>query len=474
MLSASELVYESATSLRRRITAKEVSPRELVDAFLRRIEQIDPHVHSYLYVAADRAAEAARRAEQAVMDGGELGPLHGVPFAVKDNFDTQGIETTCGSPRILRGNVPVRSATAVERLESAGAVLLGKLHMPEFASVEHHADTPPARNPWDIARSPGGSSSGSAIAVAAGLATAALGTDAVASIRFPAAWCGAIGFKPTWGMVSRAGVFPFAVSLDHVGPITRTVPDAALMLHCIAGPDSRDRSALPNGSIRSEPLPRENFAGIRIGWDESYVTTDAEPDLVTVARAALDAMLALGAEVKPIELPSLDSALNTFTSVFSVELRSAHVRFYPERADDYTPILRETLALVSGVDPLRYVDASIRARAFRSQIDCLFDQIDVLLCPVAPSAATLLTGDQRRTSDVPRESGRNPFYPFRYTCLWNLAGAPAVSLPWGFTADGLPLAVQLVGRRRADDALLSIAARLETEAPDVGRRPPLA
>ena len=473
MLSGSQLAYESATSLRRRIAVKELSPRELVDGFLRRIEQRDPQVHSYLYVAADRAAEAARRAEQAVMDGRELGPLHGVPVAVKDLFDTQGIETTCGSPRILHGNVPARSATAVERLESAGAVLLGKLHMTEFAYLEHHADTPPARNPWDLARSPGGSSSGSAIAVAAGLATATLGTDTVASIRLPAAWCGVIGFKPTWGMVSRDGVFPLAASLDHVGPITRSVADAALMLHCIAGPDSRDRSALPNGSIRSEPAPRENFAGVRIGWDESYVTTDAEADVITVTRTALDAMLALGAEVKPIELPSLDSTLNTFTSVFLLELRSAHVRFYPERSDDYTPSLRETLALASGFDPLRYVDASIRARAFRYQIDCLFDEIDVLLCPAAPSAATLLTGDQRRTSDVARGSGRNPLYPFRYTCLWNLAGTPAVSLPWGFTAGGLPLAVQLVGRRRADDALLSIAARLEAEAPDVGRRPPL-
>jgi Asp-tRNA(Asn)/Glu-tRNA(Gln) amidotransferase A subunit family amidase len=474
MLSASELVYESATSLRRRIALKEVSPRELVDAFLQRIEQLDPRVNSYLYVAADGAAEAARRAEQAVMNGEDLGPLHGIPFAVKDNFETQGIDTTCGSPRILRGNVPVCSATVVERLESAGAVLLGKLHMPEFASVEHHPDTPPARNPWDLARSPGGSSSGSAIAVAAGLATATLGTDAVASIRFPAAWCGVVGFKPTWGMVSRAGVLPFAPSLDHVGPLTRTVPDAALVLHCIAGPDSRDRSALPNGSLRSEPLPLANFVGLRIGWDESYVTTETEPEVVSVARAALDTMLSLGAEVKPIELPSVRGALNAFTGVFALEMRSTLERFYLERADDLTPSLRETLALVSAFDPLRYVDASIRARAFRSQIDCMFDQIDVLLCPVHPSAATLLTGNHRRTSDVPEDSGGNPFYPFRHTCLWNLAGAPAVSLPWGLTAGGLPLAVQLVGRRRADDVLLSIAARLEAEAPDASRRPPLA
>jgi Asp-tRNA(Asn)/Glu-tRNA(Gln) amidotransferase A subunit family amidase len=221
-------------------------------------------------------------------------------------------------------------------------------------------------------------------------------------------------------------------------------------------------------------LPLANFVGLRIGWDESYVTTETEPEVVSVARAALDTMLSLGAEVKPIELPSVRGALNAFTGVFALEMRSTLERFYLERADDLTPSLRETLALVSAFDPLRYVDASIRARAFRSQIDCMFDQIDVLLCPVHPSAATLLTGNHRRTSDVPEDSGGNPFYPFRHTCLWNLAGAPAVSLPWGLTAGGLPLAVQLVGRRRADDVLLSIAARLEAEAPDASRRPPLA
>src|SRR5262244_3205629 len=272
-MNRDDLCYESTVSLARRIRAREVSPREAVSAYLERIERIDPQVHSYLHVGADHARKAARRAEQALADRRPLGPLHGVPIAVKDLFDTAGMPTTCGSPRILGDNVPARTATAVERLEQAGAVMLGKLHMTEFAFISHHPDTQAARNPWALDRSPGGSSSGSAVAAAGGLASATLGTDTAASIRLPAAWCGAIGLKPTWGGVSRDGVFPLAASFDHVGPITRSVADAALLLHCIAGPDPRDPSARRQGAPPPEPAPCDDFERVRIGWDEAYATT---------------------------------------------------------------------------------------------------------------------------------------------------------------------------------------------------------
>src|SRR5262245_34058771 len=228
-MNRDDLCYESTVSLARRIRAGEVSPREAVGAYLERLERVDPQVHSYLHVAADHARAAARRAEQVLAEGRAIGPLHGVPVAVKDLFDTAGMPTTCGSPRILGRNVPTRTATAVERLEQAGAVLLGKLHMTEFAFISHHPETQAARNPWALDHSPGGSSSGSAVAAAAGLASATLGSDTAASIRLPSAWCGAVGLKPTWGRVSRDGVFPLAASLDHIGPITRSVADAALM-----------------------------------------------------------------------------------------------------------------------------------------------------------------------------------------------------------------------------------------------------
>lgn len=469
-MNRDEICYQSTVSLARQIRAKEISPREAVEAHLERIARLDPRVHAYLRVSVERAREAARRAEQALADGRELGPLHGVPVAVKDLFDTAGIETTCGSPRILGGNVPARSATAVERLEAAGAILLGKLHLTEFAYIAHHPETPPARNPWALDRSPGGSSSGSAIAVAGGLASATLGSDTVASIRLPAAWCGVVGLKPTWGRVSRDGVFPLAASLDHVGPLGRSVPDIALLLHCIAGPDPRDPSARLQAPPPPEPFPRDDFAGVRIGWDERYATADVEPEIVAAVQSARDRMAALGGMIVPVTLPDLDATLATFSALFAAEVRAAHARLYPLRAGDYSPSLREALALFSRLDPLAHVEAAIAARAFRHRIDRLFDGIDVLICPAWPFPATRLRGDERDFAMQGAE-GANPLYAARFTCLWNLAATPAISIPWSFNATGLPLAIQLVGRVGADESLLSTAACLEREAPARGRHP---
>ena len=466
------LCYESTVSLARRIRAGEVSPSQAVEAYLERIARVDPRVHSYLHVAADHALQGARRAEQALAKGRELGPLHGVPLAVKDLFDTAGIPTTCGSPRILGGNVPTRTATAVERLEQAGAVILGKLHMTEFAFIAHHPDTRPARNPWALDRSPGGSSSGSAVAAACGLASATLGSDTAASIRLPAAWCGAVGFKPTWGRVSRDGVFPLAASLDHVGPIARSVADAALVLHCIAGPDPRDPSTRRQAAPPAVPAPRDDFNGVRIGWDEDYVTMGVLPEVVAVVRAVRDRMEALGATIVPVELPDLETTLTTLANVFDPEMRAAHARLYPERAPDYGPLARHALAHFATRDPLVHVEGAIGARAFRQRVDQLFDEIDVLLCPVSSITAPPQVDDET-IIEIFGNDHRNILRLTRSTAFWDLAGTPAVSVPWGFDGDGLPFAVQLVTRVGTDEGLLSIAARLEVEAPDRGRRPPL-
>jgi amidase len=471
-VSRDALCYESTVSLARRIRAGEVSPREAVDAYLDRIERVDPRVHSYLHVTADHARQAARRAEEALASRRGLGPLHGVPLAVKDLFDTAGIPTTCGSPRIRGAHVPTRTATAVERLEQAGAVLLGKLHMTEFAFIAHHPDAPAARNPWGVDRSPGGSSSGSAVAATCGLASATLGTDTVASIRLPAAWCGAVGLKPTWGRVSRDGVFPLAASLDHVGPITRTVADAALVLHCIAGPDPRDPSARRQEAPPAEPAPRHDFRRLRIGWDEEYVTMGVAPEVLAATRAARARMEALGATTVPVELPDLETTLTTFGNVFDVEMRAAHARLYPDRAPDYGPVARHALGRFSTLDPFVHVEGTIGARAFRHRIDRLFDEVDVLLCPVSPIAAPPQVADET-IIEVFGDDHRNILRLTRFTLYWDLAATPAIALPWGFDHDGLPLAVQLVTRVGTDEVLLSIAARLEAEAPDRGRRPPL-
>jgi amidase len=467
-----DLCYESTVSLARRIRAGEVSPSEAVTAYLERIERVDPRVHGYLHVAADHALQAARRAEQALASGRELGVLHGVPVAVKDLFDTAGMPTTCGSPRILGHNVPTRTATAVERLEEAGAVLLGKLHMTEFAFITHHPDTRLALNPWAADRSPGGSSSGSAVAAACGLASATLGSDTAASIRLPAAWCGAVGLKPTWGRVSRDGVFPLAASLDHVGPIARSVADAALVLHCIAGPDPRDPSTRRQGAPPAQPAPRDDFKRVRVGWDEDFATMGVMPDVVAAVRAARDCMAALGATIVPVALPDLETTVTTLADVFDVEMRAAHAGLYPERAADYGPLTRHALAHFWTRDPVIHVGAAIDARAFRQRIDQLFDEVDVLLCPVSQLTASPLVGDETIT-EIFGSDHRNIMRLTRLTSFWDLAATPAISLPWGFDPDGLPLAVQLVTRVGTDEALLSVAARLEAEAPDRGRRPPL-
>ena len=470
-MTTDDLCYESTVSLARRIRAGEVSPREAVDAYLERIGRVDARLNSYLHVAADHALAAAREAEKALADGRAVGPLHGVPLAVKDLFDIAGMPTTCGSPRILGGNLPARSATAVERLELAGAIVLGKLHMTEFAFITHHPDTRWPQNPWAADRSPGGSSSGSAVATAAGLASATLGSDTAASIRLPAAWCGVVGLKPTWGRVSRDGVFPLAASLDHVGPIARSVADAALLLHCIAGPDPRDPSARQQAPPPAEPTPRDDFAGVRIGWDEDFATMGVMPDVVAVVTAARDRMAALGATIVPVALPELESTVTAITDVFDVEMRAAHAGLYPERAADYGPLTRHALAHFATRDPLIHVAGAIAARAFRQRIDRVFDEVDVLLCPVSQLTAAPVV-DHEIVTQIFADDHRNIIRFTRLTSFWDLAGTPAISLPWGFDAYGLPLAVQLVTRVGTDELLLSLAARLEGEAPDRGRRPP--
>jgi amidase len=297
-----------------------------------------------------------------------------------------------------------------------------------------------------------------------------LGTDTAASIRLPAAWCGAVGLKPSWGRVSRDGVFPLAASLDHVGPITRTVADAALLLHCIAGPDPRDPTARQQGAPPAEPAPRDDFAGVRIGWDEDFATNGVMPEVAAAVHAARARMESLGATVVPVTLPERARTLTTLADVFDVEMRAAHAAFFPERAADYGPLTRHGLARAFARDPLVLVDGAVHARAFRQQVDRLFDEIDLLLCPVAALTASPQVDDQTIIA-IFGDDHRNVL---GFTCLtsyWDLAGTPAISLPWGFAADGLPLAIQLVARVGRDEALLSLAARLEAEAPDRGRRP---
>jgi amidase len=449
------------------LARRAVSPIELTEATLERIARLDPILHCYLAVAPERALQAARRAEAEIAAGRYRGPLHGVPIALKDLFDWQGAVTSCASP-MRAARRATCSATVVERLEAAGAVLVGKTNLYEYAFMGYHPGAPQPRNPWNLDCDTGGSSSGSGAAVAAGLCFAALGTDTGGSIRMPSAWCGVVGLKPTYGRVSRAGVFPLAATLDHVGPLARTVRDAALLLDAIAGPDSRDPSARTGAAPAAVSDCDAGIAGLRIGWDQSFAAGGADAPVVAAVRAALQVLEAAGARVVPVTVAPLAPVLEAWAVICAREALATHAAAYPARADEYGPSIRSFLdwaTQFSAVD-------EARMRAVRSEwseaFARVFDHIDMLACPssfsTAPPAGAL----------DPHGAFSPAIFPFgRYTFPFNCSGSPTLSVPCGFTPDGLPHSLQLVGRHM-DETLLCRVGHAYQEATDWHRHRPLA
>lgn len=450
-----DLCFMTATDLAAAIAGRRVSPVEAVDAYIARIERLDGHYLAYAETTFERAREQARAAERACASGAVLGPLHGVPVAVKDLFDTAQVPTRCGS-LLLAQHVPATSAAAVERLEAAGAILLGKLRMTEFAGIEHHPALPAPRNPYSNSHSPGGSSSGSGVAVVAGLCAAALGSDTVASIRNPAAWNGCVGLKPTWGRVSRRGVFPLAACFDHVGPMTRSVRDAALLLRVLAGHDPADPTSLRETPPAAWPrldAPR----ALRVGHDEAFTRAGTHPVVVAPVLEALDALQSLGATVTPVSIPMTDASIEHYDAIMLSDVAEAHSALRPTREHEYGPAFRSVLRASDAVSR----DALVRAHRFRAAfadaIDHLFTQVDLLVMPVAPMNAPPI---------VPDLTWTRPVLNFlRFTFHWNLIGIPAISLPWGLDAEGLPCAVQLVGPRGGEERVLAAARQLERGLP---------
>lgn len=453
-----DLCFMSATDLAAAIADRRVSPVEVVDAYVARIERLDGHYRAFAETTFERARERAREAERACTSGAVLGALHGVPVAMKDLFDTARVPTRCGST-ILAQHVSPTSAAAVERLEAAGAIVLGKLRMTEFAGIEHHPALPAPRNPYSASRSPGGSSSGSGVAVAAGLCAAALGSDTVASIRNPAAWNGCVGLKPTFGRISRRGVFPLAACFDHVGPMTRSVHDAALLLRILAGHDAADPMSLRETPPSAWPrldAPR----ALRVGHDEAFTRGGSHPAVVGPVLEALDALRIHRATVTPVSIPMTDASIEHYDAIFLSEVAEAHRAFRPAHDREYGPAFRSVLDASESVSR----DALVRAHRFRAAfadaMDHLFTQVDLLLMPVAPINAPPI---------VPNLTWTRPVLNFlRFTYHWNLIGLPALSLPWGLDAEGLPCAVQLVGPRGGEERVLAGSLELERHLP----RPP--
>lgn len=469
-----ELFWAPMTELARLIATKAVSPVEVVRAHLDRIAALDRDLRAYITVRDDAALQAASAAEAAVMSGQPLGPLHGVPYALKDLYDTAGVRTTGGS-RILGARVPLKDATVAQRLAGAGGVLLGKLNMVEFAygpeGLNPHYGH--ARNPWDPAvhRIAGGSSSGSGVAVAAGLAPGALGSDTGGSIRIPASLCGITGLKPTYGRVSRAGVLPLAWSMDHVGPMTRTAADAALMLGTMAGYDAADAS--------SSVLPVPDYLaaltgdvkGLRVGLLRRFFMDGAAAAVRAAVETAANTLARAGADVDEVSLEQVTLVSAASTAIVGSEALAYHAGWLRTRGAEYDPDVARRLRSSAFIGGAHYVRAQRVRGLVRDEIDAALARRDVLLAPSTPIVAPVV--EERR---VPLGDGSVDVRAalIRFTRPFNLSGHPACAVPCGFTDGGLPIGMQLVGRPFDEATVLRAADAFQRLTDFHVRRPVLA
>ena len=472
MADRADLAFLGARRLAGLVRERQVSPVELTQLYLERIERLDGRLRAYITVLPEAALAAARRAEAAVMRGETLAALHGVPYAVKDQFDTAGVRTTSGS-RILEGHVPTADATTIARLNAAGGILLGKLNLTEFAlgGTQHFPFGQP-RNPWNPDHDPGGSSSGSGIAVAAALCAASLGEDTGGSVRSPASFCGVVGLRPTWGRVSRHGSFPLSWSMDTPGPLGRTVEDAAVLLQAIAGYD-------PNDPLTSRaPVPDyvralgDGVRGLRIGIiRELTFGADTEPEVRESVVAAARKLEGLGAITEEVSLRLVPLAGAIFMALADADGAGVHHRWLRTRAADYDQGTRRRL-LTASLIPSAIQQRAARARALlRAEMLDLLARHDVLLCPTAHQAAPPIAA--ARAAITTRHEAAGRFFTRRsYVTPAALAGTPAIAVPCGFTRSGLPISVQLIARRFDEATLLRVAHAYEQATDWATRRPP--
>ena len=445
---SADLHYLSLLEVSERIRRRDLSSAEIVSALLARIAAFEPRLNSFVRVMGDSARAEAARADAELGRGQWRGPLHGVPIGIKDLIDVAGVPTTSGT-EIMKDHVPAADATIVARLKRAGAVVIGKTHLTEAATLDHHPKYKRPDNPWRSGFWTGVSSSGSGVSVAAGFCYGALGSDTGGSIRMPSSACGLSGIKPTWGRVSRQGVFPLAESFDHIGPMCRTAADAAVMLQIIAGEDPADPTAL------TAPVPdyaAELGAGIgklRIGVDGRLLEDRVDAAVAESIRQAAATFELLGASVREVELPPIAAPMAAVAPLMMAEIRSAHAETYPRHADRYGPALARMLGAadaLSGLDVARAVHARMD---WSGRLRRLFDEIDLLLVPAAPGPTPrceeldALQGDMGAVMD--RIS--------RFTLPFDVSGSPTLSLPCGFDRNGMPLGLQLVGPHLSEPLL---------------------
>lgn len=446
--SASELPFLDLAEASRAVQKKEVSPVELTRACLERIERLNPKLNAFITVTGEAALQEARTAEAEIARGEWKGPLHGIPLAVKDLIETAGVKTTAASA-VLKDNVPTADAEVVRRLKSAGAILLGKLNLHEFAYggsgiIGHFG---PVRNPWNTAHVTGGSSSGSAAAVAACLCYGAIGTDTAGSIRLPAACCGITGLKPTYGLVSARGVIPLSWSLDHVGPMARTAIDVALMLQAIAAYDPQDIYCQKFPPVYYPSAIEEKTNALRLGVPREF-WNDVDEEIKLAVDAAVAAIAKTTAGVQEIEL-----ATNADRTLVRCEPYAYHQKYLPQQENDYDPETLKRIRSGADVTAIQYVQAYRELLQQRRQVLRLFDDIDLVLTPTTPTLAPSLAElqaatDQLRGKELVMLQNTRPF---------NVYGLPSISLNCGFSKSGLPIGLQITGAPGTEGAVLAVA-----------------
>ncbi|MDE3075660.1 MAG: amidase [Chloroflexota bacterium] len=466
-MTGEEALSLSIAELGRTYRRREVSPVEATAAALQRIERLDPQLHSFITVTSDLAMKQAAAAEQELARGMDRGPLHGVPIGLKDLYATKGIRTTAHS-KILQDWIPDEDATVTTKLYQAGVVLLGKLAMHEFAwgpPPDFDLPFPPARNPWDLERVPGGSSSGSGVALAARLCFGAMGSDTGGSIRSPAHLCGIVGLKTTYGLVSRHGVVPLSWSLDSCGPMARTVEDCAILLQAIAGRDPADPASA------DRPLPNYRAAlggailGRRIGVPRSWIFDGdgPDPDVAAAFETALSALQDLGAELVDVDGRIFVDARYPQMVIMMSEAYAYHEANFKARPQDYGPVVRNRLREVAVTSAADYIQAQRARTVISREIDAVFAHVDAVVTPMAARPA------ERFQDYSPAAAARIT----NFSGAFNLYGGPAICVPCGFSRDGLPIGLQIAGRHFDEPAVLSLAYAYEQVASCSQQEPPV-
>ncbi len=452
------------TSVVDELASGNVSSAELVEEYLERIDSLDDELRAFVTVTPDEARSAAAAADAARTDGRSLGPLHGLPVALKDNIDTAGIRTTMGSS-FFADNVPTEDAPVWQRMRDAGAVLLGKTQLHEFAfgATTQNPHYGPCRNPWDTGRIPGGSSGGSGAATGAALCAVALGTDTGGSVRIPASLNGVCGIRPTLGRIPNTGVFHIAASFDTVGPLARSLADMAAVFDVMAGYDADDSGSINRQAPTLVDALRRDPSGVRVGVPTEFFFDDVDPDIVTATRAAADELAAAGLDVVPIDVPGAEEAVESCTRMIWAEATAMHAERMENNPDGFGNDVRERLTFGHKVSGPEYARRLEHRRVWKRSLERLFGGVDVVLSPMNGVVASSADAEMIETTAR----------LVRFTYGWSLADLPALSIPCGVSADGMPIGLQLAAAPWQDATLVSVAAAYQARTDWHERVPPL-